>query len=260
MVLPHTENLAPPEVSGGIGVRGVDPRVRILATVAFAIVVVTLHDLAVLGIAVACAAVAALAARLPLAPTLRRAAAMDGFIVVMLVMLPFTVAGAPFLMIGPLTASWEGLWQAIAIGLKANAIMLLLLALVGTMPPAVLGHTLRRLGVPAVLIHLLFFTIRYVEVLHREYQRMRLAMKARAFRPRSDLHTWRSLGYLIGMLLVRSLERAERILAAMKCRGFDGGADGRLHGADGRPLRASDGAFAAAWMVVLAALVMLDRA
>ena len=256
MVFPQSDPIAGPDVATGSGLRDVDPRVRIVTTVAFAIVVVALQDLAVLGIALMCAALAALAARLPLVPTLRRAAAMDAFIVVMLLMLPFTVPGTPLLTIGSLTASWEGLWQAIAIGLKANAIVLLLLALVGTMHPADLGHALHRLGVPAVLIHLLFFTVRYVEVLSREYHRTRLAMKARAFRPRSDLHTWRSLGYLIGMLLVRSLERAERILKAMKCRGFDG----RLHAVDAFTLRPSDGVFAAAWVLVLAALLILERA
>ncbi|MEM9634943.1 MAG: cobalt ECF transporter T component CbiQ, partial [Pseudomonadota bacterium] len=29
-------------------------------------------------------------------------------------------------------------------------------------------------------------------------------------------------GYLVGMMLVRSIDRSERILSAMKCRGFTG--------------------------------------
>ena len=251
---PH--GLAAPEVAPGGGFRDVDPRVRIVVAAAFAIVVVALDDIRILGVALVLAMAAATVMRLPLAPTLRRAAAMDGFIVVMLLMLPFTVAGEPIFTIGPLTASREGLWRAIAIALKANAIVLLLLALVGTMNAAILGHALRRLGAPAVLIHLLFFTVRYVEVLSRELHRARLAMKARAFRPRSKLHTWQSFGYLIGMLLVRGLERAERILKAMKCRGFDG----RLHSGDAPALRPLDALFAASWAVVFAVLLGLDRA
>ena len=47
-------------------------------------------------------------------------------------------------------------------------------------------------------------------------------MKCRGFRARTDLHTLRTIGYLVGMLLVRSLERSDRIMEAMKCRGFDG--------------------------------------
>jgi cobalt/nickel transport system permease protein len=68
----------------------------------------------------------------------------------------------------------------------------------------------------------LLFTVRYLDVISREYKRMRKAMKARAFIPRNSWHTWRSFGYLVGMLLVRSLERSERIYAAMKCRGYCG--------------------------------------
>ena len=73
-----------------------------------------------------------------------------------------------------------------------------------------------------LLIHLLLFTVRYIDVLHREYLRLAAAMKVRAFRPRMNLHTYATYGNLVGMLLVRSLDRSERILAAMKCRGFQG--------------------------------------
>jgi cobalt/nickel transport system permease protein len=47
-------------------------------------------------------------------------------------------------------------------------------------------------------------------------------MKTRGFRPRLSSHTYRTIGYLVGMLLVRSLDRSERVMAAMKCRGFRG--------------------------------------
>ena len=75
---------------------------------------------------------------------------------------------------------------------------------------------------PEKVVHLLLLTVRYVGVLQRESQRLRIAMKARGFRPRMNGHTYRSYGQLVGMLLVRSLDRAERIVAAMKCRGFRG--------------------------------------
>jgi len=47
-------------------------------------------------------------------------------------------------------------------------------------------------------------------------------MQARAFVMGTNRHTWKSIGYLFGMLLIRSVERAERINDAMKCRGFCG--------------------------------------
>ena len=100
--------------------------------------------------------------------------------------------------------------------------MLAILILLGTMEINTLGHALSHLRVPDKISHILLFTIRYLDVLHREYLRLRAAMKVRGFRPSINRHTYRSLGYLLGMLLIRSIDRSERIMAAMKCRGFRG--------------------------------------
>ncbi len=203
-------------------IRRLDPRSRIIAAVFFAVAVVTLTDFLPLITALCLALVTLVAARLPFASTFRRVAAMDGFILLMLIMLPFTTPGTTLFMLGPLAATQEGLMKAISIALKANAIVMVLLALVGTIDATLLGHALHRLKVPENLVHLLLFTVRYIEVLQQEYRRLRTAMRARGFLPGNNLHTYRSIGYLLGMMLVRSLERSERILEAMKCRGFHG--------------------------------------
>jgi cobalt/nickel transport system permease protein len=48
------------------------------------------------------------------------------------------------------------------------------------------------------------------------------ALKIRSFRPKTGMHTYRTYAYLVGMLLVRSYDRSERIQNAMLCRGFRG--------------------------------------
>ncbi|MBB4264866.1 cobalt ECF transporter T component CbiQ [Roseospira visakhapatnamensis] len=214
-----------PQAIGGPGggwLGAVDPRTRLLGAIAFAGVTVALSSLAALLMALTLAGAALLAARLPAGPTLRRMAMMDGFIVFMLVLLPFTMPGDPAFWVFGWPASWAGLERAAAIALTANAIVLMLLSLVGSLEPTTLGHALARLRCPERLVHLLLFTVRYITVVEDEYRRLRRAMKTRGFRPRTNGHTFRSLGYLIGMLLVRALERSERILQAMKCRGFTG--------------------------------------
>jgi cobalt/nickel transport system permease protein len=235
-------------------IQALDPRARILAAVAFALVAVALDSLWVLLTALVLALGAMAAARLPAGPTLRRMAMMDGFIVCLLVLLPFTVPGAVAFTVLGWPASWEGLEKAASIALKANAIVLALLSLVGSMDPATLGHALARLRVPVALVHLLLFTVRYIAVIDDEYHRLRRAMKTRGFRPRTDAHTLRTLGYLIGMLLVRALERSERILQAMKCRGFTG----RLPLLDSLRFSGRDAVFAGAVLSVLAALLIVD--
>ena len=66
--------------------------------------------------------------------------------------------------------------------------VLMLMALVGTMESTTLCHALYRLRTPESLVHLLMFTVRYIDVLHQEYLRLRTAMKARGFRPQNSRH------------------------------------------------------------------------
>ena len=75
---------------------------------------------------------------------------------------------------------------------------------------------------PAGLVQTLAFAARYLSVLERELGAVRQAMRARGFRARSDRHTYRSMGYFVGALVVRAFDRSERVLEAMRCRGFDG--------------------------------------
>lgn len=199
-----------------------DPRTRLLAALLFALAVVTVPSLAAQAAGLVLALAAALAARLPLAATARRLLCLEGFMLLVLIMLPFTVPGRTVFSLWGLDGSEEGLRQAAGIALKANAVAVALFALVGSMEAPVLGRALARLGVSERFVHLFLFTTRYLSVLEDEYRRLRLAMRARAFRPTTGPHCWRSIGHLFGMLMVRSLERAERIDAAMRCRGFTG--------------------------------------
>jgi cobalt/nickel transport system permease protein len=200
----------------------VDPRVRIIAATAFVGLVTLAGNFLTLGVGVAMAVVAAAIARLDARIVLRRLLPLNVVVLVLVVLLPWTTGTTPVLTVGSLNYTQEGLLLAATIALKGNLILLTLIVLLGALDIATLGHALSHLHVPEKLIHLLLFTVRYIDVLHREYLRMSAAMKVRAFRPRMSLHTYASYGHLVGMLLVRSLDRSERILAAMKCRGFRG--------------------------------------
>lgn len=199
-----------------------DPRTRVLAAVLFALAAVAAHGLAAQALALVVAIALALLARLPLARTLRRLATLEGFMLMAVATLPFTVSGVPVAELGGWPLSAEGLRKALSIVLVANGVMLAVQALLDGLETVELGHALARLGAPERLVVLMLFTVRYIDVLGREYARLRLAMRARGFRPRTGWHTWRAYGWLVGMLLVMSVERSERIHAAMRLRGFTG--------------------------------------
>ncbi len=232
-----------------------DPRLRILGAGVFALVTLALtHVWALLSAALLALGLARLTG-LSSSLLRRRLLALEGFMLILLVTLPFTVPGESLLTLGPLSASREGLAQALAILLKANAIVIALLALVGGLEPVAFGHALARLGLPEKLVHLLLFTVRQIDLLHTECRRMDQAMRVRAFVPRSDRHTWNSYGWLIGMLLVRSLARSRRVLGAMRCRGFHG----RLYLLDNPAWGRGDTWSALTLGAILGLLLLADR-
>ncbi|MCF7984835.1 MAG: cobalt ECF transporter T component CbiQ [Thiohalocapsa sp.] len=232
-----------------------DARLRVGAVILFAVVVVSLQRPAVLTLALALGAVSALGSGWDAARILRRLLAAELLLLVLLLTLPFSTPGEPLFHVGPLVASDAGLLLALAIALKASAVLLALLGLLGSLEPARFGHALAGLGVPERLVHLLLLTVRQIDLIGDEYGRLRQAMRARAFVPRSNRHTWNSVGWLTGMLLVRSLRRSRRLLEAMRCRGFTG----RLHLLQTSGWRRVDTVAAAVLGLVLGALLMLDR-
>lgn len=229
----------------------IDPRVRVVTAAAFATVTALSAQVAVAAAAGAAALGLAVAARLPVRALARRLIPLNAFVAMVAVSFLLTSPGPALAAWGAVRISTEGAGLAALVALKANAIVLVITVLLGTLDAVHLGHALERLRIPAKWTRLLLFTVRYLEVFHRESIRLRQAMTVRAFRPRANWHTLRTYGYLAGMLLVRAFDRSERVLAAMKCRGYTG----RFPAMDPAPLDWADRAFAAGACGVVAALV-----
>jgi cobalt/nickel transport system permease protein len=199
-----------------------DPRGKIVVAALFSILMAVAQTYAValggLVLALICLALA----RLPLKKVLVRLLLVNSFIFFLWLVLPLTYPGDPVWRFGPLAVTRQGLLYTGLITLKSNAIIIALMALIATVPIVTLGQALHNLKLPDKLCHLLLFTYRYLYVFEQEFHRLTQAMKIRGFRPRTNLHTYRSYAYLAAMLLVRSFDRAERVFAAMRCRGFHG--------------------------------------
>ncbi len=94
--------------------------------------------------------------------------------------------------------------------------------LINVMPFDQLLQALRRIYVPTVVVAMLAFMYRYVFVLWDELARMRTARNARNFEQVSLFQKWKYLAQMIGLLLIRSMDRAERVYKSMLARGWDG--------------------------------------
>ena len=197
-----------------------DPRIRLLAACLYSVTVAISNTFQVLAAAMTVSFILMALARLPLGTVAKRIVLLNGFIVLLWLIIPLTFEGTVSYPIGPFTVYHRGIVLAALITLKSNAILLVIIALVATMNFSTLGFALYWLRVPNKLVYMMLMTYRYVFVINHELQRMLRAIKIRGFRPRTNLHTYKTYAYLMGMLLVRSSHRAERVYKAMICRGF----------------------------------------
>lgn len=209
-----------PMAAGDSGLHRMDPRAKMIIATAFSLVVAMGRGWSMLGLALGLGLLVIILARVPWGPVFKRLAVVNFFIAFLWLTLPFTLVtgddGWRF------TLDPRGVEMALVITLKANAIVLVVMGMVSTTPVVRLLHALHHMKVSDKLVHLFMFFFRYIHVFNQEYQRMRRAMRVRAFVPKSNLHTYRAMANLVGMLLVRSYDRAERVYQAMLCRGFTG--------------------------------------
>jgi cobalt/nickel transport system permease protein len=192
----------------------VDPRVRLVATLVFVAVVVSvpLDRPRPLAVAALVLAFAVGLAGVPPAALLRRWLGFAALIGVLATLLALS---------HPRRADLGVAGVAAAIVAKNSLAFAAVWLLSATTPfPALLG-AMARLRVPAVLVATLHFMYRYLHVLRDELARMVQARRSRSFRRRGALD-WGLLSGLIGVLFLRAMERGERVHAAMRARGWDG--------------------------------------
>lgn len=203
-------------------VHNLDPRVKIIVAALYSIVVAVSSNFSALLPALGVSVFLIVLSKLSIRKVLYRLLLVNGMIIFLWVFLPFTYKGESLFTLGPFVGTKEGVLYASQITVKCNAILLVMVALLSTTPISTLGHAMGQLSFPDKLTHLFLFTYRYIHVIFQEYNRLINAMRIRGFIPGTNLHTYRSYAYLVGMLLVRSYDRAERIHKAMLCRGFHG--------------------------------------
>lgn len=210
-----------------------DPRVKVVVTVLFIVGNVLLPDGAWLGFLAAWAVVLLVSwsTRLSAVYAFKRA-----FIV-----LPFTLAAVTvlFTLPGDALVSWQigsrtlsisdaGLVRFVSIVLRSWLSVQMAILLTATTQFPDLMHALSHLRVPTILVSIIAFMYRYLFVLADEAMRLLRARQARSARLTTASGGgsigWRArvAGYMVGQLLVRSLDRSDRVYNAMLARGYDG--------------------------------------
>jgi cobalt/nickel transport system permease protein len=211
-----------PFAKGHSPIHRTNPVLRVSLAVVYSITVALMTQPAALTSAMYFSIGLIAAAKLPIKPVANRVALAGTVLLFIWLVIPATYGGEPIAHAGPIPISQAGVRLCQQITLKAMAILLAFMALIATMPTAALGHTLHQLGMSAKLTQLLLLAYRYIFTIEQEYRRLFRAAKIRNFHPATNIHTYRTYAYMVGMLFVRASERADRVYQAMKCRGFKG--------------------------------------
>lgn len=193
----------------GTFVEALDPRVKLVSTVALALWIGLLPKHAeglLLFLAVAVVVAGALAQIPPITLVFRASAA-----------LPFLLVPA---LINLVVGSLDPRHIAGMAGRGYVAAMVATLLVSVTPFPALLAAA-SSLGVPDILVETTGLVYRYLTVLREQAQAMLASARARGYGPKTPSR-FRVAGAMLGTLMLASLDRAERVHRSMLARGYTG--------------------------------------
>jgi cobalt/nickel transport system permease protein len=226
-------------------VHRLDPRVKVIATMLFLFTVVSFpkYEVASLVPFFLFPVLLLTIGEIPIRFILRKVLLVSPFAIMIGVFNPLLDTATIAVIFGiPISA---GAVSFLSILLKFALTVSAALLLIATTSFPGVCHALRRLGLPSLFVSQLLFLYRYLFVLMEEAMRITRAREMRSVGSRGA--GIRVAVRLIGILFVRTVDRAERIYQAMLSRGFQGDIPslGRVH------IEAADLAYLAATVMFL---------
>jgi cobalt/nickel transport system permease protein len=236
-------------------IRRLDPRIKVIGFIALLVSIVLTRSASPAPFVLYAAILAVLItlSRLPVSHVLERSLIILPFTLMTALFIPF-LKGADVLWsfdAGPLqiVLTREGLEAFTIIAVKSFLSIFCVVLLTATTGFPELLKALERLHCPALVIMILSFMYRYLFVVQDEFMKMRLAKEARSA-GRSRRMDWTALAGMVGVLFVRSYERAEAVYLAMCSRGYNG----RIIVSHDFRLNRADAAFAILMIATLAGI------
>ena len=114
-----------------------------------------------------------------------------------------------------------GLLEMFAILFKATAGLSMGIVLTATTTNIELIYGLQKLKLPPIIIAIMSFAIRYIDVFIDEFKRVKISMQSRGYIEKG-IKTLLPIAYASGAMLIRGYERGERVYLSMISRGFTG--------------------------------------
>ncbi len=155
------------------------------------------------------------------------AARFEVVIFLWIILLPF-IHGTTILLVipvpwGQLIAYHEGFNLGLLIGIRIFGIVTLFLAAFSHISLGEFIGVLKTLGIPASILGSLLIMFRYIPLFIEERDRMQEAQQLRGFQKGRRMEQIKSLGFLIGSIIDRAMNRSVIVYESMTLRGFGHG-------------------------------------
>jgi cobalt/nickel transport system permease protein len=201
-------------------VHRLDPRAKVIGTMLFLLTVISFpkHEVAALAPFFLYPALLVAVGEIPVRFIIKKMLLVSPFAIFIGIFNPILDTRTAAVVFGvAVSAGWVSF---LSILMKFALTISAGLLLIATTSFSGVCHALRRLGLPALFVSQLLFLYRYLFVLMEETMRIIRARDMRSFGKRGT--GLRVFARLIGILFLRTVDRAERIYYAMHSRGFEG--------------------------------------
>lgn len=111
---------------------------------------------------------------------------------------------------------------ALLLYLRANAILLFTLLLFYNKDLFDIANATQRLGISAKFSSLLFFVAKFIVIIKEEFSITKKVMKTRNFRVKSNVFSYKIYANVIGVMIVKCFDKAEKLKNSMILRNFQG--------------------------------------
>jgi cobalt/nickel transport system permease protein len=206
--------------AGDTALHRLDPRAKVLVTLVFIIAVVSFgkYEISALVPFFLFPVIMVALGDLPTSYMVKKIALLCPFALIVGIFNP-VFDRQILVQLGPIGIS--GGWVSfVSIALRAFLTVGIALIMVGVTGFSAGCNALERMGLPKAFVVQLLFLYRYIFVLTDEGARTARARELRTFGKKGM--EMKAFASLVGNLLLRTWERAERIYRAMLCRGFNG--------------------------------------
>lgn len=116
----------------------------------------------------------------------------------------------------------SSLQEALNVYLRTNMIILFNLSIFYSSKGYDIVRALSLLRFPDTFSSSTYFTLKMIESLTKDFKNIKTTLKARAFKANTSMFTYYTFGNVLGMLLVKSIRKANSLKDSFQARGFNG--------------------------------------